>query len=251
MQRILLTLLVVALVGCGAVEAQTRSANTPRTQRTPPPPSTMMPSPSPSAAPGTLPTVGVTGPLGTIFLYTGSLGPIPGNSLGTILVCPTIGNTSSVTAAASSPLGTTGSVMSSSSPSSAPSVAPLPITSPFGMSTIAGTCNPTTTTTDSASALSTVDSTLTSSLVSSAPPTLTPSSTVATPNFNDATTPSGATAPGLSPEIPVPAPTPAAPTLSTTPCLGISTMTETSSLAMPNNNSSVATMPGLSSPSGC
>ena len=255
MQRFLLTLFAVALFGCGTVKAQTRSANTPRTPGTPARSSTMMPTMSPTVAPGTIPTVGATGnSLGIIFLYTGSLGPIPGNSLGGIVVCPTTGTTSSTTASGSSTAMTSGGVASSSfssvtpnpSVSLTPPVAPLPITSPFGMSTIAGICSQTTTTTDAASQASSTDTTLTSSLVGSAAPMLAPSSTVATPNFSDATTPSAATAPGLSPQIAVPVPT-----LSTTTCPGISAMTESSSLAMPNSNIGAAMMPGLSSPSGC
>src|SRR5258705_2804485 len=163
----------------------------------------MMPTMSPTVAPGTIPTVGATGnSLGIIFLYTGSLGPIPGNSLGGIVVCPMTGTTSSTTASGSSTAMTSGGVASSSfssvtpnpSVSLTPPVAPLPITSPFGMSTIAGTCSATTTTIDAASQAST-DTTLTSALVGSATPMLAPSSTVATPNFSDATTPSAATAP--------------------------------------------------------
>src|SRR5882724_3931169 len=154
MQRFLLTMFAVALFGCGTVDAQTRSANTPRTPGTPARSSTMMPTMSPTVAPGTIPTVGATGnPLGTIFLYTGSLGPIPGNSLGGMVVCPT---TSSTTPSGNSTATTSGGVMSSSSSSVTPNpsvsltppVAPLPITSPFGMSTITGLCTPSTTTTD-------------------------------------------------------------------------------------------------------
>ena len=103
MKRFLLTLFAVALLGCGTAVAQTRSANTPRTPGTAAPSSTKMPTMSPTVAPGTIPTVGATGnSLGTIFLYTGSLGPIPGNSLGGIVVCPMTGTTSSTTASVSS-----------------------------------------------------------------------------------------------------------------------------------------------------
>src|SRR5947209_721135 len=109
MQRILLTLFAVALFGCGTVEAQTRSANTPRTPGTPARSSTMMPTMSPTVAPGTIPTVGATGnSLGAIQLYTGSLGPNSGIPLGGITTCPAAAATSSVTASGSSAVMTSG-----------------------------------------------------------------------------------------------------------------------------------------------
>src|SRR5258705_5523674 len=115
MPRFLLALFAVALFGCGTVEAQTRSPSTPRTPGTPARSPTMMPTTSPTVAPGTIPTVGATGnQLGTIFLYTGSLGPIPGNSLGGIVVCPVTGTTSSTTASGSSTVMTSGGGAASS-----------------------------------------------------------------------------------------------------------------------------------------
>src|SRR6266850_6930009 len=106
MQRFLLTVFAVALFGCGTVEAQTRSVNTPRTPGTPARSPTMMPTMSPTVAPGTIPTVGATGnslgaiQLGAIQLYTGTLGPNSGIPLGGITICPAAAATSSATASA-------------------------------------------------------------------------------------------------------------------------------------------------------
>src|SRR5262245_21986265 len=115
MERLLLTLLAVALLGCGTAEAQMTLPNPGRTAPMRPQAPTLMTTPSPMTVPGTA-TTGplVTAPspmavpgtvtagsvtpggLGTVQLYLGILAPFPGASLGDILVCPTtiIGPTS-------------------------------------------------------------------------------------------------------------------------------------------------------------
>src|SRR5215475_13195017 len=245
MERLLLTLLAVALLGCGTAEAQMTLPNPGRTAPMRPQAPTLMTTPSPMAVPGTATTGSVTpgplvtapspmavpgtvtagsvtsGGLGTVQLYLGILAPFPGASLGDILVCPTtiIGPTSP---AAANVASVNAALMASPSASvgpfnpsvSAPPFVPsLPITLPFGTITTSSICNPTATMTDSASLPSTVDQT--SSLVGSPVPLSAPSSTVATPDFSDATVPSGATAPGMSPLISVPPPV-----LSLTTCAG-------------------------------
>jgi hypothetical protein len=263
MKRFLLVFLAMALLGCGTAEAQMTSPNPNRGRRPPSP--ALMPAPSPMAVSGTAPSGSATqnGP-GAIQLYLGVLTPFPGASLGAITICPTTGIIGPASAATASAAPMSGSLMSApvsggltSSPASGglmsssslsvgpqapqPLVQPLPITTPFGISTVFNICNPTATMTDPASdpasLASTADSMQTSSLVGS-PVTQLPS-TVAAPDFSDATVPSGATAPGLSPLIPV------APPVSVTTCAG-----STSSLAM-GNTIGATTILGVPSPSGC
>jgi hypothetical protein len=112
MKRLLITLLAVAVLGCGTAEAQMTSPNPGRTLIRPPPP-TLLTTPSPMAVPGMVTPGSVTpgalgttpspmtvpgtvtagsvtpGGLGTVQLYLGVLPPLPGLSLGTITVCPT------------------------------------------------------------------------------------------------------------------------------------------------------------------
>src|SRR5262245_603518 len=284
MERLLLTLLAVALLGCGTAEAQMTLPNPGRTAPMRPQAPTLMTTPSPMAVPGTATTGSVTpgplvtapspmavpgtvtagsvtsGGLGTVQLYLGILAPFPGASLGDILVCPTtiIGPTSpaaaSVAAANAALMASPSASVGPFNPSvSAPPFVPsLPITLPFGTITTSSICNPTATITDPGSLASTAgstrslvgnsvaaslasNSTLTSPLVGSPVPLLTPSSTVATPDFSDATVPSGATAPGMSPLISVPPPV-----LSLTTCAG-------------TTGSSIGgtTTLGIPSPSGC
>src|SRR4051812_2532611 len=169
----LLTIFAMVLIGCGTAVAQAGSVNTRRAPATPMTSSTSMPMTSstanpitsPTAVPGTIPTIGATGnPLGAVLLNLGTLGPIPGTSLGAITVCPTTGITISTTTTATPIVTTTPTTtvvasssttatpgLTSSSPpaaplpvtSSSPSVAPLPVMSTFGMETMSGFCNPT------------------------------------------------------------------------------------------------------------
>src|SRR5258708_227291 len=88
----LLTIFVVVLVGCGSAVAQVGSATTRGAPARPTTP--------PTAVPGTIPTIGAAGNLlGAVLLNPGTLGPIPGTSLGAITVCPTTGITISTTTA--------------------------------------------------------------------------------------------------------------------------------------------------------
>src|ERR1700692_1443216 len=124
MKRFLLTLLAVALLGCGTDEAQMRSPNP---NRRPPSP-TLVPAPYPMAVPGTVTTGSATpNALGTIQLYLGVLSPFPGTSLGAITTCPTTGIIGSAPATAAGAASTSGDLMSSSSSSvSSSSVGPYP-----------------------------------------------------------------------------------------------------------------------------
>src|SRR6476661_8351371 len=263
MYRLLLTVLAVVLLGCGTAEAQMTSPNPSRTLpvRRPSPSPTLMTAPSLMPVPGTLTAGSVTpGGLGTVQLYLGILAPFPGTSLGGIATCPAAGIMGPTSTGAASGATVSGGLVSSPSASagasnfsisSPPIVPPIPITDPFGTITASTFCNPTATMTDPASLASTVDptltsttdSTLTSALVGSPVPLLTPSSTAAAPDFSDATVPSGATAPGMSPLIPV-----APPILSLTTCAG--TSIGTPSLAPLGNILGATTIVG-SSPSGC
>jgi hypothetical protein len=232
MQRLLVTMFAMLLSGMAAAVAQVGPTNTSRAPASRVP---TIPMRLPMAVPGMIPTVANGTPLGAIQLNLGNLAPIPGTTLGTITLCPTTGITSSAANTAidaSSAAGTSG--LSSSSP---PSSASLPITSPFGMSILSGTCSPTGTVTsasssDSSAALGLPDpSTMTGSTLGDA---MTPP---------DTTTVGGA---GTSPLIVVP--TPGTPV---TPCGGTSTITGTSSLAMLNDGTGVAGTIGLSPPFGC
>src|SRR6476661_1220352 len=282
MYRLLLTVLAVVLLGCGTAEAQMTSPNPSRTLpvRRPSPSPTLMTAPSLMPVPGTLTAGSVTpGGLGTVQLYLGILAPFPGTSLGGIATCPAAGIMGPTSTGAASGATVSGGLVSSPSVSagasnfsisSPPIVPPIPITDPFGTITASTFCNPTATMTDPASLASTVDptltsttdstltsalvgspvppslasnSTLTSAFVGSPVPLLTPSSTAAAPDFSDATVPSGATAPGMSPLITV-----APPILSLTTCAG--TSMGTPSLAPLGNILGATTIVG-SSPSGC
>src|ERR1700730_12934113 len=261
MERLLLTVLAVALLGCGTAEAQMTSPNPSRTLPVRRPSPTLMTAPYQMAVPGTVTAGSATpGGLGTVQLYLGILAPFPGTSLGGIATCPAPGIMGPTSTAATSGATVSGGLVSSTSASagasnasisSPPIVPPLPITNPFGTITTSSFCNPTATMTDPASfagtvdptLTSTTDPTLTSALVGSPVPLLTPSSTVATPDFSDATVPSGATAPGLSPLITV-----APPVLSLSTCAG--TSIGTSNLAPTGNILGATTIVG-SSPSGC
>src|ERR1700751_3615074 len=261
MYRLLLTVLAVALVGWGTAEAQMPSPNPSRTLPVRRPSPTLMTAPSPMAVPGTVTAGSATpGGLGTVQLYLGILAPFPGTSLGGIATCPAAGIMGPTSTGAASGATVSGGLVSSPSSSagasnfsisSPPIVPPIPITDPFGTITASTFCNPTATMTDPASLVSTVDptlisttdSTLTSALVGSPVPLLTPSSTAAAPDFSDAKVPSGATAPGMSPLIPV-----APPILSLTTCAG--TSIGSPSLAPLGNILGATTIVG-SSPSGC
>jgi len=261
MYRLLLTVLAVALLGCGTAEAQMTSPNPSRTLPVRRPSPALMTAPSLMPVPGTVTAGSVTpGGLGTVQLYLGILAPFPGTSLGGIATCPAAGIMGPTSTGAASGATVSGGLVSSPSASagasnfsisSPPIVPPIPITNPFGTITASTFCNPTATMTDPASLVSTVDptlisttdSTLTSALVGSPVPLLTPSSTAAAPDFSDATVPSGATAPGMSPLITV-----APPILSLTTCAG--TSIGTPSLAPLGNILGATTIVG-SSPSGC
>src|SRR5262245_7273339 len=289
MERLLLTLLAVALLGCGTAEAQMTLPNPGRTAPMRPQAPTLMTTPSPMAVPGTATTGSVTpgplvtapspmavpgtvtagsvtsGGLGTGQLYLGILA-FPGASLGDILVCPTtiIGPTSP---AAANVASANAALMASPSASvgpfnpsvSAPPFVPsLPITLPFGTITTSSICNPTATMTDSASLPSTVDQT--SSLVGSpVPPSLASNSTLTSPLV-------GSPVPLLAPSSTVATPDfsdatvpsgATAPGMSPLisvppPVLSLTTCagTSTSSLAPPGNIIGATTILG-SSPSGC
>src|SRR6266550_8823658 len=105
MERLLLTVLAVAVLGCGTAEAQMTSPNPSRTLPVRRPSPTLMTAPSPMAVPGTV-TAGSASPggLGTVQLYLGILAPFPGASLGSITICPTtiIGPTSPAAASVAS-----------------------------------------------------------------------------------------------------------------------------------------------------
>jgi hypothetical protein len=156
---------------------------------------------SPRNAPAmssTIPTVGA-GPrnvLGAIQLNLGALGPIPGSTIGTIMICPTTGIAAampSTTLDASNAVGATGMV----SPQLPPGATPSAI-STFGTSIMTAACNP---------AAAILDATEASgnSLASPIPGL----ATITGPAFSDATISSAATeagGAGLSPEIVVPTP---------------------------------------------
>jgi len=173
----------------------TTTRNSPAMRTTSP---AAMPMTSPAAVPGTIPTAGASpaSPLGAIQLNLGSLGPIPGSTMGTIMTCPTTEiavAAPSATVDASNAVGTTGVL----SPQPPPGATP-PAISSFGTSIMTGTCNPT------ASALDATEASGNS--VASPIPGL---ATITGPLFSDATIPSAATeagGAGLSPEIIVPTP---------------------------------------------
>ena len=126
MERLLLTVLAVAVLGCGTAEAQMTSPDPSRTLIRPPPP-TLLTTPSPKAVPGMVTPGSVTpgalgttpspiivpgtvtagsatpGGLGTVQLYLGILAPFPGASLGGIATCPATGTAPATTVAASRP----------------------------------------------------------------------------------------------------------------------------------------------------
>src|SRR5262245_22939044 len=92
MERLLLTVLAVALLGCGTAEAQMTSLNPSRTLPVRRPSPTLMTAPSPMAVPGTVTAGSATpGGPGTVQLYLGILAPFPGTSLGGIAICPATG----------------------------------------------------------------------------------------------------------------------------------------------------------------
>src|SRR6201981_2876958 len=142
MERLLLTVLAVALLGCGTAEAQMTSPNPSRTLPVRRPSPTLMTAPYPTAVPGTVTAGSATpGGLGTVQLYLGILAPFPGTSLGGIATCPAPGIMGPTSTAATS--GATGSGgfgwsppapagPSNASISSPPIAPPLPITNPFG-----------------------------------------------------------------------------------------------------------------------
>src|SRR4051812_44433691 len=121
MIRFLLTLLAVALLGCGTAEAQMTSPNSSRTLSVRRPSSTLMTAPSLMPVPGTVTAGSATpGGLGTVQVYLGILAPFPGTSLGEITTCPATGIigptsiTATSTATASGALAS-GALMSSPS----------------------------------------------------------------------------------------------------------------------------------------
>src|SRR5262249_55588029 len=136
MERLLLTVLAVALLGCGTAEAQMTSPNPSRTLPVRRPSPTLMTAPSPMAVPGTVTAGSATpGGLGTVQLYLGIWPPSPGTSLGGIAPCRAteiIGPTSPAAARGATVSG--GLVPPPSSPagplnlsiSSPPIVPPLP-----------------------------------------------------------------------------------------------------------------------------
>ena len=146
--------------------------------------------------PGAIPAVGPGNALGAIQLNLGALGPIPGSTVGTIMICPTTGIAAaspSTTLDASNAVGTTGML----SPQPPPGATP-PAISSFGTSALSGACNP-------AAAL--LDATEASGDSAASPiPGL---ATITGPAFSDATIPSAATeagGAGMSPEIVIPTP---------------------------------------------
>jgi hypothetical protein len=131
-----------------------------------------------------IPTVGPRNALGAIQLNLGALGPIPGNTIGTIITCPTTAAAMpSTTLDASNAVGATGTL----SPQFLP-----------GATIMTGACNPT------AAALDATEASGNS--VASPIPGL---AIITGPAFSDATIPSTALeagGAGLSPEIVVPTP---------------------------------------------
>jgi hypothetical protein len=231
MQRLFPTVFAVLLFGGGIAVAQVGSTNMSRAPASRAPATAIR---SLMAVPGTIPTVAGGNPLGAIQLNLGSLGPIPAAPLGTIAICPTTGIANSATSAAvdaSSTMGISG-LASASSLSSASS----PVVSPFGTSILSSACSPT----GAAITTSSSDTGAASGLLN---PSAMTSST-----FGDATTVAGTTevgGSGMSPLIIVPTPN-----ASVTPCDGTSMQTQSSSLAISNDGTSVAAISGLSS-SGC
>lgn len=145
-----------------------------------------------------IPTVGANSrnALGTIQLNLGTLGPVPGSTIGTIMACPTTGiaaPTPSSMLDASNAVGVTGTL----SPQLPPGATSSAISS-FGTSTTTAACDP------AAAALEAAEAAGNS--VASPIPGL---ANITGPAFSDATIPSAATeagAAGLSPEIVVPTP---------------------------------------------
>ena len=203
---VLMTAAAMVLFGCSSTFAQvgsTSTRNAPAMRTTSP----GMPTTSPAAVPGTIPTVGANPgtALGTI--NTGTLGQISGSTIGTITACPTTG-----TAAAPSTIFNASSadpIYGTLPPQPLPG-ATVPPASSFGTSIMNGTCDPT------AIGRATIEA-LGSSLAVSIPGL----ATITGSTYSDATIPSAATeagGAGLSPLIVVPTPvTPSAsPSLATT-----------------------------------
>jgi hypothetical protein len=154
---------------------------------------------SPGNAPAmssAIPTIGPRNALGAIQLNLGPLGPILGNTLGTIMTCPTTGIATampSTTLDASNAVGAMGTL----SPQLPPGATPSAI-STFGTSNMTGACDPTAATLDATEA--------SGNSVASPIPGL---ATITGPAFSDATISPAATeagGAGLSPEIVVPTP---------------------------------------------
>lgn len=182
MRSLIFMATTMVLFGCSLACAQVRSTS-PRN------------APAMSSA---IPTVGA-GPrnaLGAIQLNLGALGPIPGSTVGTIMICPTTGIAAampSTTLDASNAVGVTGMLSPQLPPGATPSA-----TSSFGTSIMTGACNPTAAAQDATEASG--DS------VASPIPGL---AIITGPAYGDATLPSAATeagGTGLSPEIVVPTP---------------------------------------------
>ena len=182
MRSLIFMATTMVLFGCSLACAQVRS---------------MSPRNAPAMS-STIPTVGA-GPrnaLGAIQLNLGALGPIPGTTIGTIMICPTTGIAAampSTTLDASNAVGATGML----SPQLPPGATPSAI-STFGTSIMTAACNP---------AAATLDATEASgNSVASPIPGL---AIITGPAFSDATIPSTALeagGAGLSPEIVVPTP---------------------------------------------
>jgi hypothetical protein len=179
MRSLIFIATTLVLLSCSVAFAQVRST-----------------SPRNVPAMSAIPTVGPRNALGAIQLNLGALGPIPGNAVGTIITCPTIGTVAAMPSTsldASNAVGAMGTL----SPQLPPGATP-PAISSFGTSIMTGACNP------MAAALDATEASGNS--VASAIPGL---AIITGPAFSDATIPSTALeagGAGLSPEIVFPTP---------------------------------------------